>query len=91
MSIREFAETLIDLFNRHPLRDHFPPFAGCQKIESDTYYGEGYQDCHHRKPSIKNAEKYCDWHPGIPLRESMARTLDFFLNQAINSGEFLYQ
>ncbi len=90
MSIKEFAYTLIDLFDKHPLRDHFPPFAGCQKIESDTYYGEGYQDCRHRKPSIKNAEKYCDWHPEIPLRESMARTLDFFLKQAINSGEFLF-
>lgn len=90
MSIKDFAYTLKDLFDRHPLRDKFPPFAGFQKIESDAYYGEGYQDCRHRKPSIKNAEKYCKWHPEIPLQESMARTLDFFLNQAINSGEFLF-
>ena len=91
MSIKDFAHTLIELFNEHPLRNHFPPVAGCLEIESGSYYGKGYQDCSHRKPSIKNAEKYCGWHPVIPLRESMARTLDFFLNQAVESGEFLFE
>ncbi|MBQ3453380.1 MAG: hypothetical protein IJG25_00795, partial [Thermoguttaceae bacterium] len=66
-----------------------PPVAGCIEIASGTYYGQGYHDCRHRKPSIKNAAKYCDWKPSIPLREAMARTLDFFLQQAIASGEFL--
>lgn len=90
-SIREFAEILVELFDRHPLRDRFPPFAGYQKIESGTYYGDGYQDCRHRKPSIRNAQKYCGWHPVVPLKESMASTLDFFLKQAIHSGEFIFE
>ncbi len=89
MSIKQFAHTLIELFEEHPLHTNFPPVAGCIEIESGAYYGQGYQDCRHRKPSIKNAAKYCDWKPSIPLREAMARTLDFFLQQAIASGEFL--
>ncbi len=87
-SIRELAYTLVDLFERHPMRSKFPPFAGYKETESGTFYGEGYQDCQHRKPSIKNAWKYCDWKPVVGLRESVEKTLDFFLNQAVNSDEF---
>jgi nucleoside-diphosphate-sugar epimerase len=32
--------------------------------------------------------KYCGWKPVVPLRESIKQTLDFFLQQAISSGEF---
>lgn len=87
-SIRELASTLVELFEKHPLRKKFPPFAGYREIESETFYGEGYQDCQRRKPSIKNARKFCDWQPVVGFRESVAKTLDFFLNQAVDSGEF---
>ena len=87
-SIKELAEILVELFNEHPLRKKFPPFAGCKEVESGTFYGAGYQDCQHRKPSIRNAMKYCGWKPVVPLRESIRQTLDFFLQQAISSGEF---
>ncbi len=87
-SIRELAEILVAKFEKHPLRRKFPPFAGYKEVESGAFYGEGYQDCQHRKPSIKNAGRYCDWRPVVPLDESIEKTLDFFLNQAIESGEF---
>lgn len=88
-SIKELAEMLVGQFDRHELRSKFPPFAGYVKVESGSFYGEGYQDCQHRKPSIKNAYKYCDWKPETPLAESVAQTLDFFLKQAVASGEFV--
>ena len=78
-SIAELADTLITAFERHPLRGHFPPLAGVKKIESASYYGDGYQDVTHRRPSIRNAEKLLGWHPRIPLEASVERTLDFFL------------
>lgn len=87
-SIRELAETLVELFDKHPLRKKFPAFAGYKEVESGTFYGTGYQDCQHRKPSIRNARKYCDWEPVVGFRESIQETLDFFLKQAIESGEF---
>ena len=87
-SIRELAEILVKLFDKHPLRGKFPPFAGFKEVESGTFYGEGYQDCQHRKPSIKNAWRYCDWKPVVGFEESVAKTLDFFLQQAVESGEF---
>ena len=80
-SILELAEMLVRNFEEHPLRSHFPPFAGYREIESRSYYGKGYEDVQHRRPSIDNAMKCVDWKPEITTEESVARTLDWFLRQ----------
>ncbi len=85
-SIRELAELLLDIYDRHPLRSKFPPFAGIKEVESGSYYGRGYQDVQHRRPSIRNAKRYLDWTPTVGLKDSVEQTLDFFLRQAISSG-----
>ena len=87
-SIRELAEMLVAKFDRHPLRNRFPPFAGFREVESGSYYGAGYQDVLHRQPSIRNARRLLDWEPKLGLDQSVQRTLDFFLQQAVQSGEF---
>ena len=79
---------LVRQFSKHPLRKKFPPFAGYKEVESSAFYGKGYQDVQHRKPSIKNAKKYCDWEPQVKFKDSIKMTLDFFLRQAVESGEF---
>ena len=85
-SIRELAEVLVKRFEDHPLRDRFPPFAGFRDLESESYYGPGYQDVTHRRPSIRNARKHLDWHPRVSLEDSVERTLDFFLRQSLTQG-----
>jgi UDP-4-amino-4-deoxy-L-arabinose formyltransferase/UDP-glucuronic acid dehydrogenase (UDP-4-keto-hexauronic acid decarboxylating) len=85
-SIRDLAEMLLEKFDHHPLRSKFPPFAGFREIESGSYYGAGYQDVQHRRPSIKNAGKLLSWTPTIELEESVEQTLDFFLREAIRHG-----
>ncbi len=87
-SVREMAEILVAKFEAHPLRKHFPPFAGFTVVESGAFYGKGYQDVQHRTPSIKNAKKYLDWEPSVTLEKSIESTLDFFLQEALKSGEF---
>lgn len=87
-SIRELAEMLVAKFEKHPLRSKFPPFAGFTEIESGAYYGAGYQDVQHRRPSIRNARRLLDWQPKIPIEQSVEHTLDFFLQQAVKSDEF---
>ena len=64
---------------KHPLRHHFPPFAGFRVVESSSYYGKGYQDVEHRKPSIRNAHRCLDWEPKIDMQETIDETLNFFL------------
>ena len=87
-SIRDLAELLVSKFNEHPLHSKFPPFAGFREVESRTYYGEGYQDMDHRKPSIQNARRLLNWTPAVELEQSVEETLDFFLREAIRCGEF---
>lgn len=82
-SIRELADMLVEAFDRHPLRSKFPPFAGCREVESFSYYGSGYQDVQSRKPSIRNAKRLLDWTPKVRMRDSVERTLDFFLREAV--------
>ncbi|MFA1281357.1 bifunctional UDP-4-amino-4-deoxy-L-arabinose formyltransferase/UDP-glucuronic acid oxidase ArnA [Citrobacter telavivensis] len=78
-SIKELAEMLLESFDKHPLRNHFPPFAGLRVVESSSYYGKGYQDVEHRKPNIRNAKRCLDWEPTIDMRKTVDETLDFFL------------
>jgi len=87
-SIRELAELLVNRFKAHPLHTRFPPFAGFREVESKAYYGEGYQDMAHRKPSIRNARHLLNWNPLVELETSVEDTLDFFLREAIRCGEF---
>jgi UDP-4-amino-4-deoxy-L-arabinose formyltransferase/UDP-glucuronic acid dehydrogenase (UDP-4-keto-hexauronic acid decarboxylating) len=86
-SIEELANILLEKFEAHPQRDKFPPFAGFSKIESAAYYGAGYQDVQHRRPSIRNAKRYIDWQPVISVEQSVAETLDFFLDSALESSD----
>jgi UDP-4-amino-4-deoxy-L-arabinose formyltransferase/UDP-glucuronic acid dehydrogenase (UDP-4-keto-hexauronic acid decarboxylating) len=78
-SIKELAEMLLSSFEKHPLRHHFPPFAGFREVESSTYYGKGYQDVEHRKPSIRNAQRLLNWTPAVAMEKTIDETLDFFL------------
>jgi UDP-4-amino-4-deoxy-L-arabinose formyltransferase/UDP-glucuronic acid dehydrogenase (UDP-4-keto-hexauronic acid decarboxylating) len=88
-SIKRMAEILVDKFESHPKRKQFPPFAGYLITESGKYYGKGYQDVMRRVPNIKNAKKFIDWIPEITLDNSIEKTLDFFIDQALESGEFV--
>lgn len=82
-SIADLADLLITNFEKHPLRHKFPPFAGLRKIDSKSYYGDGYEDVIHRKPSIENAKRVLKWEPKISLEQSVIETLDFFLKEAV--------
>jgi len=86
-SIRRLAEILLEKFEQHPLRGHFPPFAGFNIQESSGFYGAGYQDVQHRKPSIRNARRYLGWEPVVPMEKSVENTLDFFLRAALDEQQ----
>jgi len=70
------------------MRNRFPSFAGFRDTESSAYYGAGYQDLQHRRPSIRNAKRLLRWEPKVDLETAMSDTLDFFVRQAVETGEF---
>ncbi len=87
-SIRELGEMLVRMFDAHPMRSRFPSFAGFRDTESSAYYGAGYQDLQHRRPSIRNAKRLLRWEPKVDLEAAVSNTLDFFVRQAVETAEF---
>ena len=85
VSIRELAEMLLRQFEAGRERHRFPLFAGMRAIESHRYYGEGYEDVRHRRPSIENARRLLDWRPMVPLADSVSATLNFFLSEQLST------
>lgn len=79
-SMHELADILMERFAAHPLRSHFPPDGGTQHIEARAFYGPGYQDVQHRRPSIRQARNILGWEPKVPFEQSVNETLDYFLN-----------
>ncbi len=82
-SMATLAHILREKFAGHPLRSHFPPDGGIQHIEARAYYGSGYQDVQHRRPSIRQAQQILGWVPNVPFEQSVQETLDYFLNAAV--------
>lgn len=86
-SMQELAQILGQKFADHPLRSHFPPEGGTQYIEAQAFYGAGYQDVQHRRPSIRQARTILGWEPKVPFEQSVSATLDYFLNDLVGSQE----
>ena len=53
---------------------NFRRSRGFCKVESRTYYGDGYQDMGHRKPSIEKARRLLGWKPTVKLEQSVEET-----------------
>ncbi|MDD2389016.1 MAG: bifunctional UDP-4-amino-4-deoxy-L-arabinose formyltransferase/UDP-glucuronic acid oxidase ArnA [Desulfobacterales bacterium] len=86
-SMQALADILREQFAAHPLRSHFPPDAGIKYIEARTFYGSGYQDVQHRRPSIRQARKILGWEPEAPFEQSVGQTLDYFLQDVVGRKE----
>ncbi len=86
-SMEELADILRKQFAAHPLRSHFPPDAGIRYIEARAFYGSGYQDVEHRRPSIRQAQRILGWEPKVPFEQSVGETLDYFLKDVAGRQE----
>jgi len=86
-SMQGLAEILVKKFGPHPLRHHFPPNGGVQEIEARTFYGSGYEDVNHRRPSIREARSLLGWEPQVSFEQSVSETLDYFLNDIVDRPE----
>jgi UDP-4-amino-4-deoxy-L-arabinose formyltransferase / UDP-glucuronic acid dehydrogenase (UDP-4-keto-hexauronic acid decarboxylating) len=86
-SMKTLADMLREEFTAHPMRSLFPPDAGFQDVEASAYYGSGYQDVQHRRPSIRQAQRLLGWEPKVPFEKSVKETLDYFLQDVVQRGE----
>ncbi len=86
-SMQALAEILLNKFRTHPLRFHFPPDGGTQHVEARAFYGSGYQDVQHRRPSVRQARSILGWVPKVPFEQSVSETMDYFLQDVVNGSE----
>ena len=80
-TIKALADKLITLFKEHPCysEDRFNPRVVVK--ESQSFYGENYQDINTRVPSINNAKEILGWQPKTPLDTALKLTLESFLKE----------
>jgi nucleoside-diphosphate-sugar epimerase len=81
VSVKELADMLVAMVKTYP---QYAPLAEKTKlitVNSNDYYGKGYQDVLTRVPSIKNAEQYLGWKPTTDLKTALRKTLDYHLSR----------
>jgi UDP-4-amino-4-deoxy-L-arabinose formyltransferase/UDP-glucuronic acid dehydrogenase (UDP-4-keto-hexauronic acid decarboxylating) len=78
-SIKELAEQLLELYQRHPTAAKCECHSRIVVTPSQTFYGEGYQDILSRKPNIERARRILGWEPKVTLKDALKLTLDAFL------------
>jgi nucleoside-diphosphate-sugar epimerase len=78
-SIKELADKLARLYQerRKDIPNYSPPKI--EEVNSQQYYGKGYQDILTRKPSIAKARKLLGWEPKVALDDALRLTFDAFL------------
>jgi nucleoside-diphosphate-sugar epimerase len=81
VSVRELAETLIELIKTYPKYAKLAQDVKLVTVKSGDYYGVGYEDIQTRVPSVRNAEKYLGWKPTTDLRTALRKTLDYHLGR----------
>lgn len=86
-SILELAHMIVDQIKSYPEYREKAEKVVIQSVDSQNYYGSGYQDLGYRVPSIENARKYLDWEPKVSLQEALKKTLDYHLSQASRAAE----
>jgi nucleoside-diphosphate-sugar epimerase len=78
-SIRELAETLVDLIRSYAAYASMADAVRIVTVPSGDYYGAGYQDIQSRVPSVRNAEEHLGWKPVTDLTTALRKTLDYHL------------
>ncbi len=85
ISIKQLAEMLLEMAKTYPLYREQAEKINIVTVNSNDYYGSGYQDVSARIPSIQNAERYLDWRPTTDLGTALKKTLDYYLNDSVHA------
>lgn len=78
-SILELAETLVKVYNAHPLKPANLPAPRIEMVSQENFYGKDYQDMERRKPSVAKAKQILGWEPKVDFETAIRNTVDFYL------------
>jgi nucleoside-diphosphate-sugar epimerase len=80
-SMRELAEKMQALFEKHKKRPKKVKKSKLIDVPARQFYGAGYQDMDRRVPSIKKMKTMLGWAPKVGLDEALSKTVDAFLDE----------
>lgn len=78
-SIRELAETMIEVVKEFPSLASLADKVEFKEVPADVYYGPDYQDVGYRVPDITRARTILGWEPKIGLKEALRRTISAYV------------
>ena len=68
--------------NIHAFCEDQDTAAVIEKVSSEEYYGEGYQDIYTRVPDITNARVCLGWEPRYSLRDALTYMVQYYVGAA---------
>ncbi|MDH3321299.1 MAG: bifunctional UDP-4-keto-pentose/UDP-xylose synthase, partial [Betaproteobacteria bacterium] len=77
-SVRELAQTLLELAAAIPEYRDAAKRVKLVETSSGTYYGAGYQDVQNRSPNIDGTRADLGWAPSVGLRDALTRILESY-------------
>jgi len=82
LTIYELALKCIEVFKSHPrIPSMLKDKATYKFVSSEDYYGKGYDDVIHRRPSIEKALSILGWEPQIDISTSLKNSADYLFQQ----------
>jgi nucleoside-diphosphate-sugar epimerase len=84
-SVRQLAEKLVAAVKAYPGFRGMASKTEIIAVNSNAYYGKGYQDILTRTPSIKRAKDKLGWAPKVSMDQALKLTLDFYLKGRKNA------
>lgn len=80
-SIREVAETMLELAPQYPyFRDNLNKVK-ITETSPGKHYGEGYQDMVNRTPYIQSTKRDLNWNPKVTLRNALKQTFAAYVKE----------
>lgn len=85
ISIRGLAELMREIYDAR-FRQPGEPQAAIAEISGRDFYGEGYDDSDRRIPDIAKAQTLLGWQPRATVRETVERTMEYYVGEACRAG-----
>ncbi len=79
VSIKELAHLIVELMGTYPGYEARAKEARIITVDSESYYGAGYQDAQFRAPAVGRAKEFLGWEPTTDMRTALKKTLDYYL------------
>ena len=88
-SIKELAEAMLNVASEIKEYSYIAEKVKVIDVDSDDYYGKGYQDVKSRVPWIDNLKDELGWSPKVDLKEGIRAIFEYYKNDIANAKNLI--